>query len=471
MQERARHHRARFERVRREVFLEMERTSARWRFAWFVPFNIVVFGLLWFRGEGVVRAAIQLGSLAAAIVLALLAGRRSATQPPSLTPFLFAALHYFIGLSVTGALASPLLPAGLPMMSIAPIVLEDRRRVMVCFALIALGYVTLGVMTYTGMSPLAPPLVDAEGRLTIEYAVVGTGALLFALSSLMRIGFGVTDMYSRIALEVASRRQEMYEDTKDQTRSFEGIAARLAHEVKNPLAAIKGLSLHVARSTADEKAAERLSIVAQEADRLRSIVDGFLDFSRGQGELKLERARPYEIARELVILLETRAEGSEVSLEVIGDERAEIECDPRKVRQALLNLVLNAIEASPSGGMVTIHVARTKDGTLRIRVIDRGSGMTPEVLDRIRRPYFTTRKDGSGLGVAMARALIEQHGGRLVYESTKGHGTTVSVDLPLDVHPSDRTSLPRGVESDAPAESKVEAQADAEAHERLARSS
>ncbi len=71
----------------------------------------------------------------------------------------------------------------------------------------------------------------------------------------------------------------------------------------------------------------------------------------------------------------------------------------------------------------------------------------------------------------MARALIEQHGGRLVYESTKGHGTTVSVDLPLDVHPSDRTSLPRGVESDAPAESKVEAQADAEAHERLARSS
>lgn len=421
----------------------MERTSARWRFAWFIPFNIVVFALLWLRGEAWFRVAIQLGSLAIAFAISIAANRRKATEPPRLAPFLFGALHYFIGLSVTGAITSPLLPVGLPMMSIAPIVLEQRRSVYVFGGVVIAGYLALAAMSYGGSGALPAPLVTPDGRPTMEYFLVGGGTLVFAIVSMIRIGFGVTDMYSRIALEVASRREEIYEESKDQTRSFEGIAARLAHEVKNPLAAIKGLSLHVARNTQDPKTAERLSIVAQEADRLRGIVDGFLDFSRGQGELKISRARPYEIARELVILLETRAAEVDVALEVIGDERADIPCDARKVRQALLNLVLNAIQASPKGGLVTMHVARTKDAMLRIRVIDRGSGMTPDVLERIRRPYFTTRETGSGLGVAMARALIEQHGGRLSFESVKGEGTTVNIELPA-AGPEVPASLPRG---------------------------
>jgi signal transduction histidine kinase len=443
--DRARNHRARFEAVRREVFLEMERASTRWRFAWFVPFNLVIIGLLWIRGEGTLRVGIQLGSLAAALALGLISKSRSASEAPALAPFLFGALHYFIGLGVTGGIASPLLPVGLPLMSIGAIVLEERAKAVKLAAFLALGYAVLAGGTLTHLFGLPAPLFDDAGRPTLEYALLGGGTVIFAVVSLNRLGFGVTEMYRRIALELATRREEIYEESQDQTRSFEGVAARLAHEVKNPLAAIKGLSLHVARSTPDEKAAERLSIVAQEADRLRSIVDGFLDFSRGLDELKLGPARPYEIARELVILLETRAAESDVKLEVIGDERAEIPCDARKLRQALLNIVLNAIQASPRGDTVTMHVARTKEGTLRIRVIDRGSGMTPEVLDRIRRPYFTTRAAGSGLGVAMARALVEQHGGRLSFESStvpERSGTTVSIELPAEPHPTETTALP-----------------------------
>jgi nitrogen-specific signal transduction histidine kinase len=102
------------------------------------------------------------------------------------------------------------------------------------------------------------------------------------------------------------------------------------------------------------------------------------------------------------------------------------------VRQVLLNVVLNAMQASPVGETVTIHIADKCDakGFLRIDVKDRGAGMTPEVLERIRKPYFTTREGGTGLGVAVARGLVEQHGGQMSYESAPGKGTTVSIDLP-----------------------------------------
>jgi signal transduction histidine kinase len=202
--------------------------------------------------------------------------------------------------------------------------------------------------------------------------------------------------------------------------------------VKNPLAAIKGLSAHMASQATDPKMAERLSIVASEADRLREIVDGFLSFSRGLDELTVAKTKPFELARELSLLLETRAADAQLSLEVTGSPDAALNADVRKLRQVLLNLVLNAMQASPPGETVTIDVGEKcgADGFLRLRVVDHGAGMTPEVLERIRKPYFTTREGGTGLGVAVARGLVEQHGGRISYESAPGKGTTVAIDLP-----------------------------------------
>jgi len=98
--------------------------------------------------------------------------------------------------------------------------------------------------------------------------------------------------------------------------------------------------------------------------------------------------------------------------------------------QALLNVVLNAVQASPRGGAVSIEVARDCAGA-RLTVHDSGSGMTPDVLERIRKPYFTTKEGGTGLGVAVARGLIEQHGGQLDFRSVVGQGTTVDIHLPM----------------------------------------
>jgi len=167
---------------------------------------------------------------------------------------------------------------------------------------------------------------------------------------IFRMGFAITGGYERAALELAERREELCSENEDRTRALEGIAARLAHEVKNPLAAIKGLSTHMARNATDPKTAERLAIVAAEADRLQSIVDGFLSFSRGLDDLKLGPTRPYEIARELGVLLETRAEEAGVTIQTGGDEALELDADPRKLRQVLLNIVLNVILIRPVTG-------------------------------------------------------------------------------------------------------------------------
>jgi signal transduction histidine kinase len=259
-------------------------------------------------------------------------------------------------------------------------------------------------------------------------------------------------------LELAERREELCDENEGRTRALEGIAARLAHEVKNPLAAIKGLSTHMARSAEDAKMKERLAIVASEAERLQEIVDGFLSFSRGLDELNVSPTKPYDIARELSTLLETRANDAGVPIEVRGSRELVLDADSKKLRQALLNLVLNAMQASSKGSAVTVEVAKScADGAAIVRVIDRGAGMTPDVLERIRKPYFTTKDGGSGLGIAIARGIIEQHGGTLDFESTRGRGTSAIVRLPA--HAMGKAKLPNPCRYAAAMQKQLEAEA------------
>ncbi len=396
----------------------MYEKTLRWRLAWFVPFNAVVCMVIWSREGHALACFVQASTLVLSIVTAI------ATFRTSPWPFMMQALHWLVGVSLTGAIASPLLPMGLPIVVSAAIVLDARASKWLVSSAFVLGAAILAVATrhtsWTAMPEALAPHVF----------LVLAGSVAFTAIALLRIGLDVTDAYTELALELAARREEAFAEGEEHARSLEGVAARLAHEVKNPLAAIKGLSTHMARGAGDAKTAERLGIVAQEADRLQAIVDGFLGFTRGLDDLRLARIIPYDVARELVVLLETRAEEAGVIIEVLGDERAEVLADARKIRQALLNVVLNAMQASPRGGTVTVAIARGGPDVLRIRVVDRGGGMKAAVLDRIRKPYFTTRAGGSGLGLAITRAIVEQHGGTLVIESAEGKGTTVTIELP-----------------------------------------
>ena len=133
------------------------------------------------------------------------------------------------------------------------------------------------------------------------------------------------------------------------------------------------------------------------------------------------------LVSDALLVLSARAEEARVRLCARGD--ATIGADPRRLKEALLNLVANAIEATAPGGEVVVEVGHAGDEAV-IVIRDSGRGMPPETLRRLGTPFFTTREEGSGLGVMLARSVVAQHGGTLRYESEPGNGTRVRVALP-----------------------------------------
>jgi signal transduction histidine kinase len=423
--------RERFEAVRRRVFDEMRLVGSRWRLALVVPFHVFVIVLLATRGFPPGRLAIQIAAFVGCIT-AITVAERLRGRPAHLV-LAFGGLALLVALGNTGGLASPLVLSAVPFLigvAMNP-ELEKKRRLFIAKFIVA--FAAMAWLSRRACCAIPAPLGSDTGGsfASAEYVLIALASACMTTLAVYHMGRGMTAAYERIALELAVRREELCDESEGRTRALEGIAARLAHEVKNPLAAIKGLSTHVARNAEDPKVKERLGIVAAEAERLNEIVDGFLSFSRGLDELHLAETRPYDIARELSLLLETRAADAGVALEVRGSRELTLNADEKKLRQALLNLVLNAMHASSRGATVTLEIAKScGDGAAVVRVMDRGAGMTPDVLDRIRRPYFTTKEGGSGLGIAVARGIIEQHGGSLRFESSSGRGTTATVVLP-----------------------------------------
>lgn len=341
-------------------------------------------------------------------------------------------LGYLVSLVNTGGLASPLLAAGVPLVAGAALGAMHEKHRGVFLGAFVLGLMTVGLVTLSPWVSLPSPVAFDGGKIGVGYIVLALVSVGSASLALYGVGGRLSQVHERMVLELAERREEICTENEDRTRALEGIAARLAHEVKNPLSAIKGLSAHMARSATEPKVAERLALIESEATRLQSIVEGFLSFSRGLDDLKVSAVSPAEVAHELALLLETRTAEHDQTLEVIGSPSVTIEADGRKIRQALMNLVLNALQASPRGATVTIEVSENASAECIIRVTDHGEGMPQSVLDRLQKPYFTTRAGGSGLGVAVARGLIEQHGGTMSIESHVGRGTSVTLVLPAE---------------------------------------
>ena len=348
---------------------------------------------------------------------------------------------YGAWLANTGGLSSPLLPLGLGMISPALLIFDTgRQRAM--FGLGALGLLcAVTALSWWSAGALVPPLAPWGGHPSPEYLTIVAGSILVTAFQMTGFWNHVAASYDKVAIELGTRREQLCSLGEDRTRELEGAAAHLAHEMKNPLASIKCLSAHLARGCSlDARTVERLEVVSAEADRLEAIVDGFLSLSRGLGELEPEPTRPYQLALELKLLLEVRAREAGVALEVTGQPELELQADARKLQRALFCLVMNAVQASPSGQTVTVDVRAAGDNA-ELRVIDRGVGMSADALERLRRGPYRGRIGGAGLGVAVARTLIEMHGGRLSFESAAGQGTTATVELPQ--RPPARAPIPR----------------------------
>jgi signal transduction histidine kinase len=424
-----------------DAFVE---AGARGRLAWVGSFFGLATTYLALRGEPAPLVLTQAAFVLVSVGASWRSVRRGSAGVDAFA--LWAALTCaFVGIGTTGGLASPLVLAIVPLHATIDAASGARKLGVFAHVVVASLLVIMALLPALDWVRTIPePLHHAQaGQPSVDYAVLAFATVVFVVTKQFLIARGMHRAYEAVAHELSARRHELFEEAEARTRSLEGIAARLAHEVKNPLAAIKGLSRHLEKSAADPKTAERLVIVAQEADRLAAIVDGFLSFSRGLDDLHVAPLKPYDLARELMLLLDTRAAELGVTIEVSGPVDLVLDADGRKIRQAMLNLCLNAVQASPAGATVTLEVARVDGDAVAFRVIDRGSGMSPEVLDRIKKPYFTTRDGGSGLGVAVARGIVEQHGGTLTHESRAGVGTIATMKLPLAHGGTNTLALPR----------------------------
>lgn len=228
--------------------------------------------------------------------------------------------------------------------------------------------------------------------------------------------------------------------------SLNRLLAGVAHEVKNPLNA---MTIHLellkqklsaadaaAREGTVHKAGElssvqrHASVIGQEIHRLDEVVQGFLKFSRPE-ELAIRTVNLRALVDEVFTLVAEEAASQRIVLKNdCPRDLPSAQGDPTLLRQALLNLALNACQAMPGGGMLTVRGHRAKGAAVELEVADTGGGIAPEHLGRIFNLYFTTREGGSGLGLAMVYRTIQLHDGTIEVESTVGGGTTFRLRLP-----------------------------------------
>ncbi len=224
----------------------------------------------------------------------------------------------------------------------------------------------------------------------------------------------------------------------ERVAAWRELARRLAHELKNPLFPIQITieNMQRAREKApeqfDEVFRESTATLLEELANLKAIVGRFSDFAK-MPPPQFETVDLNETLRRAVRLFEAQLNAPgrpPITPEVLCDDNVgSVRADPEQLHGALRNLMLNAIDAMPAGGTLTLRTRR-QNGAVLLEISDTGEGLTPEERERLFTPYYTTKQNGTGLGLAIVQSVVSDHGGRISVESERGRGTTFRIELP-----------------------------------------
>lgn len=235
------------------------------------------------------------------------------------------------------------------------------------------------------------------------------------------------------------RAAELEARTREAERlAFVGaLASGLAHEVKNPLSTLR-LNLQLLeedlagpQQVPTARMRRRVEVLRREVERLNQVLDDYLRFAR-EHQLDREPADLNEVLDELLEFVRPEALRRNVHLrQQLAPEMPPMMLDVTLLKQALLNLIVNAFEAMPGGGELIVQT-ELEGPTAVARITDTGTGIPPEELDKVFRVYYSTKQTGTGLGLPTARRIVQEHGGRLELTSEPGRGTQVVLRLPVE---------------------------------------
>jgi two-component system nitrogen regulation sensor histidine kinase NtrY len=256
----------------------------------------------------------------------------------------------------------------------------------------------------------------------------------------------LAESFNRMTAELLAQKERLVQT--ERVAAWRELARRLAHELKNPLFPLQLTVENLMRARTqspeqfDEVFSESSRTLLAEISNLKTIIGRFSEFSK-MPHPQLQPVQVNEILRGVVKLYQAQLQApgrAPIACKLeLNETSGTIAADPDLLHRALSNLVLNAMDAMPNGGTLTLR-SRRDDGKVIIDVADSGSGLTPEECERIFTPYYTSKQHGTGLGLAIVQSVVSDHGGRISVQSEPGRGTTFVIELPDNLEGLQKTT-------------------------------
>ena len=207
------------------------------------------------------------------------------------------------------------------------------------------------------------------------------------------------------------------------------LASGIAHEIRNPLGIIKTISQTIYQDTKEEEMKEGIDIIIHEVDRANYVIKGLLDFAKPSfGHVAIQSID--KIIRSIILITTNYAQQFQIDLRYHYNGHLLAMVDKESLKQAFINIIFNAIQAMPNGGIITI-TALQQESWAKISFMDEGIGIPKDKLEKIFEPFYTTKDSGTGLGLPITHRIIEEHKGSIEVQSTMGEGTTIDIYLPM----------------------------------------
>ncbi len=256
--------------------------------------------------------------------------------------------------------------------------------------------------------------------------------LLSAFANHAALAIENAEAYKKLGQKVQQLKETQERLVRSERLAVLGnMAAYIAHEIRNPLVTIGGFARTITRTPhLDSQIKKSLEIIVEEVNRLEKILANIMDFSKPV-ESVLAETQINEILENTCALMEPYFKDGGIRLMKKFDAAMPVvSVDPTQMKQVFVNLIKNAVESMPTGGILTIETI-VKDKTINVNISDTGEGMTAEIMQNIFVPFFTTKVDGTGVGLAVSQKIVDDHGGNISVNSSIQEGTTFTISLPI----------------------------------------